>query len=303
MQSAWWMAVALLLPSCAPPPPLAERLSAAIVGGQTAGKGQWPSVIWLPERRCSGVLIHAQLVLTAGHCGQQGTRVLFGEDAVAPDREVGVGQCHEFAADGSQSDWGLCELLTPVMEVPLVPLLDASEAHIVRPGLPVVLVGYGETALGAADTGRKRFVETSVKALDDGNGIRVGGDGRGGCYGDSGGAAFTRLGDGWRVIAIDSAGVSAGCQGGDYMSLVHPARAWIEHQSGLALGPPPVDGEQLPPGCNLGGGPHTRSGERWLGLAMALLVSRLRGCPKRPDRTAPVRLFALAPRRERDRAG
>jgi hypothetical protein len=218
-----------------------------IWGGAPVTTCQWPTTVSL-SGGCTATLVHPSIVTTAGHCGSAQKYAVFGETLAAPARRVAIEYCRVFKASAAPAlppvpntlrDWAFCKLQVPVTDVPIVPILMGCETEALVPGAKVIVAGFGASATGTADGyGTKRWVETTINRVDSGHGIQVGGMGKAPCYGDSGGPAYIRLGDGsWRVFGIDSTGLAASCAAGDLMALIHPAVPWIEQQSGVDITP------------------------------------------------------------------
>jgi len=208
---------------------------ATIVGGDAVGPCAWPSVVSL-GRVCTGTLVHPRLVVYAAHCGDAFTSVEFG-NASAPRhaRTVATSHCGvhpDGLLPGAGRDFAYCVLETPQYDVPIVPALMGCEAEALTVGADVTLVGFGQSEVGYGD---KRAVTTAIAEVAELE-IRVGGEGRDTCEGDSGGPAFVQLEGGqWRVFGVTSYGDA--CGDGGYVSLMHQGAAWIEETAGIEITP------------------------------------------------------------------
>jgi hypothetical protein len=125
-----------------------------------------------------------------------------------------------------------------------------SDAARLTMGTPVSAIGYGVTGTNNQDSGTKRRTETQVVNLINptnypnarlDNQVRVrDSNGRGACYGDSGGPGFLK--DAPQVFGLVqgaasvTSGVSANCEAADYnYTLVAPYLGWVEEKIGYKL--------------------------------------------------------------------
>jgi MYXO-CTERM domain-containing protein len=214
-----------------------QTITQPIFGGQNATACQWPTTVLLSG--CTGTLVHPQIVTTAAHCGTNHKTALFGESRAMPARRVAIEYCRVVTNHrNTEDDRAFCKLVTPVTDVPIAPILMGCEVDILKAGQKVVVAGFGDNSDDGSGFGTKRWVETTLRAAPDGNGVRVGGNGKAPCFGDSGGPAFVQLADGsWRAFGVDSVGLGDSCGAGDRMSLLHKAAPWIEQQSGIDITP------------------------------------------------------------------
>lgn len=241
---AW--AVAWLMPAdaLAHPGDLQQPSSEPLplYGGELTPTCAWPSTVYVGG--CSGTLIHPEVVVYAAHCGTV-EEVWFGEVAdESPGFAVPTESCKTNVGWelGNGKDFAFCKLAEPVTEVPFTPPLMGCETTLLTPGREVTLVGFG---LAEDDTsGIKRQLTLPLNFISESGEAQTGSnDGKGVCFGDSGGPAFVRLpeelgGDGsWRVFGIASYITGGACGLIAYHSLVHEAVPWIEAESGIDVTP------------------------------------------------------------------
>lgn len=214
---------------------------ARVPEANVADRCQWPTVVSFRagEEKCTGTLVHPEIVITAAHCVLGGTpeRMRFGEDFSPQARSMDVVECWarpEYAIDGDPAqDLAACRLVAPVADVPLTPLLGACEtSHAITAGADVALVGFGIPYTGG-DFGTKRYAFTRVVEASHDDGTFVAGDATvNGCDGDSGGPALVRLADGtWHVAGVLVWGPECGGGPSRYLSAAHHIE-WLEDVTG-----------------------------------------------------------------------
>lgn len=210
-----------------------------IVGGEPTPECAWPTAVGFGY--CSGTLIHPRVVISAAHCVHEdrASTVYLGPSIDRPAREVAVESCTSYEGFagrfGEGTDWAFCILEEPVRDVPIIPPLMGCELEELRAeDAKATLVGFGRDDEGSS--GRKRAVEVPVRSVGGGE-AELGGNGKAGCFGDSGGPAFLQLDDGsWRLFGIVSYALGA-CGSAEHVSLVSDAIPWLESKTGLDLTP------------------------------------------------------------------
>lgn len=203
----------------------------AVFGGRPAQSCEFPTVVRVGE--CSGLLVHPEIVVTAGHC-EDATEVVFGIDDAHAERAAIV-ECHDTGAHepGEGLDLGWCRLAEAREDLAIVAPLVGDEATL-APGADVRIVGFGLTEDGIY--GVQHVVETTLVETD-GDLARLGGDGRDSCLGDSGAPAFVELPDGTlHAFAITSFGPYPCGEGGWYTRLAAGV-PWLEASTGVDLTP------------------------------------------------------------------
>lgn len=222
-----------------------------IVGGEETKSCFFPSTLLIKEElesRCTGTLVHPQIVTTAKHCVGGFMTFGFGERG-----EYGrvTGVCK---ASPDNTDMAYCKLTKPVENVPIVPILMGCELSALESGVMVSLVGYGHSGDQAADGGVKRDVETPIHDAPGQSGARedeilLGHAEKGSCNGDSGGPAYIDLrtvegfkdkpGAGWRVFGVTSRKGPGGgnCASTSVYGIIANMVPWIEEDSGIDITP------------------------------------------------------------------
>jgi hypothetical protein len=185
-----------------------EPLDPLIAFGEPAAQCAWPSTVAVlgdGGEVCSGTLIHPEVVLFSGSCGNNQTTVHFGENILAGGRQIQAESCVRIGQGYPDNvDWGYCHLSEPVVDIPIIPPIFGCEWSFVQVGAPVVLVGFGATEQDIP--GIKHWAETSIIeasiATDESGEIVVGPQGQGSaapCLGD--GPVYIGVSDGsWRLL-------------------------------------------------------------------------------------------------------
>lgn len=267
-----------------------------IIGGETASPADFPSVVALEEGPgdwfCTGTLITGDWVLTAAHCIDEvsGTiSVRFGDPDVNDadgGTAVAVSAVHshpdfDWESEAWDNDIAMLRLATPVTDHAPTPI----HRERVVAETTVLDVGYGVEDNNDAGGGLLRKVEKRTAAcagaddpgaLDENVLCMDASDGRGSCFGDSGGPTFAVTADNQRVVVgVTSGGTGDLCGAGwDIYTSVHGELAFID--SILALPPPPpfdepgAEADEDDGGCSTGGSPG------WLALVLAAAARRRR---------------------------
>jgi len=200
-------------------PEPAARSSAAITNG-TADSGD-PAVVTIVGAsgltECSGTLVAAHIVLTAGHCTVpevvQGSSVVIGsslQGAVATIRVAKAVAHPQFDLSTLTNDIGILVLASATTATPLALASSAPDT-----GATVQIVGWGLTAEDAGDIGQKREGTTTVTAVAPTT-FTVASTPSQPCNGDSGGPALVTAGGVESVVGVTSNGDIACDDGATY---------------------------------------------------------------------------------------
>lgn len=247
--------------------PLPLGLAAGCVAGGAAGEGNDPQIIGgLPEAGypavgslmfdgqsgCTGTLVAADAVLTAGHClaGMSAERVAF---AVGADVSAGAAasypaaslavhpQYQEGGESGPTFDIAVMRLAQPAAVAPMA--FNAEDAGGLA-GQEVLLVGYGLTARpseGGDATGVKHSVTIPILGVSEQTLDFTITEGKTGCFGDSGGPALHTGAGGPVVVGVTSWG-DTDCNGEFHYTRTDVFADFVSQAIG---GQPP---DQQPPG-------------------------------------------------------
>ncbi|MBI2395483.1 MAG: trypsin-like serine protease [Deltaproteobacteria bacterium] len=218
------------LVGCASSDPLGDR-SEAVIGGDFDRE---TSAVVAVRREgaveiCSGVVVAARVVLTAGHCVWQSGRyfVAFGADARRPDAEREVVRVAPFpTATSSESDlYGGVDLaaLELASDAPVAPMpVRASPLPATLTGARVDVIAVGRSEVSTTDSAPRRRVSLTISRVCS-RLLRFGDETTNVCDGDSGGAVVYE----GALVAIVSFGL-AGCKSPSSHTRLDAHRPWVE---------------------------------------------------------------------------
>lgn len=228
----------------------ADSAPPSIVGGSEAKPGDWPDVVAIlgaDGGLCSGTLLAADLVLTAGHCiDMQPAEVIVGSvDLAHPggDRRA-VKWSRAYPSWLDRYDVGVVVLDHPVSAKQRAVAQDCSSSGRLVAGLPLEVVGFGlTTKTGTGDNTRLHQATIPIvdptcardpacaPAVAPGGEFTAGGDGIDACFGDSGGPVYISTASGPALVGIVSRGVSAvgnPCDSGGVYVRADKIVAWVQ---------------------------------------------------------------------------
>jgi secreted trypsin-like serine protease len=272
--------LALSLPPAAVASSPAPGAAPRIVGGSAATQGQWPFMAEISYRPagsdeaafCSGTVLSANVILTAGHCtvdtstwttnDPAGYTVVTGASDWTNLAERQVSRVQEtipyphYDPGDASADLGLLVLATPI-SAPTIALPSDSDQSLELEGTEADIAGWGETYQGSGASATLYWGQTAIQSSDFCAAEDAGGNlayspstslcaldspalMTGACEGDSGGPLFRADATGKLVeLGIVSFG-SVSCSPSDpsYFTATLPFAGWIEQEI-AAVAPPP----------------------------------------------------------------
>ena len=208
MNAKFWCSVFLLAGSCEAPQPIVSQRP--IVGGVTEPGHPYVVGVGNNSAFCSGTLISARTVITAGHCSGGITNVFFGPDlnnavrvpVIEDVRHPGFGTTGNADPFFATNDLALLRLASdaPTQPAPLLRSTMSNTPEFIGPDY--TFVGYGNNnGVNQTGFGVKRVVTFPIQVVgpaDVGGSLGTIDDtafffevaGRNTCNGDSGGPAF-----------------------------------------------------------------------------------------------------------------
>ncbi len=283
-------------------PARAGTLDVPVVGGTAVKPGAFPDVVAVlgaDGSMCSGTLIAADLVLTAGHCIEgDPIEVIIGSiDLVRPDgdrRRVKWARAYPDWLDSY--DVGLVMLENPVSQKARAIAQRCGGRDVFKAGLPLRLVGFGlTTTSGQGDNTRLHeavlpLVDTTCTsdpscnaAVAPGGEFTAGGRGTDACFGDSGGPVYIETPNGKALIGVVSRGLvswTEPCASGGVYVRADKVVAWIERVSGRKVDrlacydPADADDHEVLDAavCNAAGAASARALQSGFAISCAVLL-------------------------------
>jgi secreted trypsin-like serine protease len=231
-----------------------------VVGGQAVRSQEYADCVAVgcdDAWQCTGTLISARAVVTAGHCADCATRVFFGNDVSRRGVVVGVKARvrHPRYHKGRHND---LMVLILRKEAPVAPR-RLADARLIERAADARVVGFGNTNVaGTLGYGRKRMVDVPIASPACRGGTRGRDDAvsygcdpgfelvagkplleRDSCSGDSGGPLYVAAKGGeWRLAGVTSRATDSAlheCGDGGIYARIDRYRSWLRAIPGVRL--------------------------------------------------------------------
>ncbi len=237
----------------------ADAGSQDVVGGSQVPRGRWPDAVAVIARDgvCTGTLVAADVVLTAGHCieAMPIEVVVDTIDYAQPGGEhIRVAWSRAYPSWQQRYDVGVLMLEHPATTAkPRVVTSACTTDRLLETGLEVQIAGFGLDTVDATDE-NTRLHQATVPVIDakctldpacnpaiaPRGEFMAGGRGADSCFGDSGGPVYvdTADGHGHALIGVVSRGLAlpaAPCGNGGVYVRVDRVIAWIQSVTGRTL--------------------------------------------------------------------
>lgn len=244
-------------------PAAAGPSPAPIVGGTDAKPGDWPDVVAIVGEHgslCTGTLLAADLVLTAGHCIEANpVEIIIGSvDLAKPGGERrAVKWSRAYPSWIDRYDIGVVMLENPVQAKQRAVAQGCTAKPQFDTGFPLQVVGFGlTTPSGTGDNTRLHqatvpIVDATctsdpscIAAVAPGGELIAGGRGADTCFGDSGGPLYINTAKGPALLGVVSRGLvnwDEPCASGGVYVRADKVVSWIQSVSDRKIDRVPCD--------------------------------------------------------------
>ncbi|NRA65864.1 MAG: leucine-rich repeat domain-containing protein [Pseudobacteriovorax sp.] len=234
--------------------PVEETQSQLSIFNGTPTGSRWESTGALlvgGDSICTVTLIHPKVAITATHCIEDLTEndldfveVTFSNDSqvISQNGKSRATKVESFGVrdpnytDNYQLHFDVAYLVLEEerSDIEIIPVLADPEEkkELLAPGKSSTLVGYGVREND--ESGVRYETEVEIESLTKTELNVISDEGKGSCFGDSGGPAFGQLSNGeWRVYGVTSRGAECGVDG--VYGLIHHSVCDFERKTGYQL--------------------------------------------------------------------
>ena len=184
------------------------------------------------------MLIHPELVAVFGECPSSSydfAGLILGDDSDNVLAIPGFGTVEEACIIHPDAWFAVCRLASPILDLPINPIVYGCETGILEPGRRVAMVGFGnDMPLPFQETGGKFWAEAEITTVDYIS-VIVDGDSVPCNNSDLGSPLFVEYPDGsWHLVGISA---QNDCEGATPYRRLDFYLPWIESNFGVDVSP------------------------------------------------------------------